>query len=285
VSPHREPLHPRPARRHQQGRARPSDTEQTTAAPDRAPLPTDAAALPPLPDVFWTTLRSGLPAIDASLDQAQLDALDAYVRLLLAWTAAINLTAIRDPEAVARDHLLDSLAAVPLLRDDAGRVADLGSGGGLPGIPLAVALPSTRFVLVESVGKKARFLATAVAALGLDDRVTVAAERAEDLAAPDRERERLDVVTVRAVAALPELIELALPLLRVDGRLIAWKREPFEPELAAGRNAGRALGAEIEVVEVTAPSLEDRRLVVVTKGRPTPRRYPRSPADRRARPL
>jgi 16S rRNA (guanine527-N7)-methyltransferase len=219
------------------------------------------------------------------LDQAQLDALDAYVRLLLAWTAAVNLTAIRDPEAVARDHLLDSLAAVPLLRDDAGRVADLGTGGGLPGIPLAVALPSTRFALVESVGKKARFLATAVAALGLDDRVTVAAARAEDLAAPDRERERFDVVTVRAVAALPELIELALPLLRVGGRLIAWKREPFESELAAGRNAGRALGAEIEVVEVTAPRLEDRRLVVVTKGRPTPRRYPRSRADRRARPL
>ena len=122
-------------------------------------------------------------------------------------------------------------------------------------------------------------------AADLGDRVAVAAERAEDLAAPDRERERFDAVTVRAVAPLPDLIELAFPLLRVGGALLAWKRVPMDAELAAGHNAARALGGTVEVVEVAADVLRDRRLVVVTKRRPTPRRFPRSSAERRARPL
>ncbi len=100
------------------------------------------------------------------LTAAQRAAIDGHVRLLLAWTAAINLTAIRDPGEVAVAHVLDSLTAVPLLRS-AGIDAfvDLGSGGGLPGLPLAIALPARRALLVESTGKKARFLETAVAAV------------------------------------------------------------------------------------------------------------------------
>ena len=120
-------------------------------------------------------------------------AIDGHVRLLLAWTAAINLTAIRDPAEVAIAHVLDSLTAVPLLRAmgiDA--FVDIGSGGGLPGLPLAIALPARRALLVESTGKKARFLETAVAAVmpeaqggdvpGSDPPVDVAAVRAEALA-------------------------------------------------------------------------------------------------------
>src|SRR6185436_12231477 len=101
-----------------------------------------------------------------------------------------------------------------------------------------------------------RFLATAVAALGLEGRVDTAAERAEDLARPGRRREAFDAVTVRAVAALPELIELAFPLLRVGGLLLAWKREPFAAELAAGRNAARGIGGDVEVAPVRAAGLD-----------------------------
>ena len=209
----------------------------------------------------------------------------------------MNLTAIREPAAVARDHLVDSLTAVALLRDPGvRRILDLGSGGGVPGIPLAIALPEVRVVLVESIAKKAAFLRTAVTAVGLAGRVEVAAERAEALAAPGREREAFDAVTVRAVAALAELVELGVPLLRVGGRLIAWKREPpssaidagrqpLEAELSAGRNAARAIGAELAVVPVTVPGLEQHRLVVVTKRRPTAARLPRPPVERGARPL
>jgi 16S rRNA (guanine527-N7)-methyltransferase len=239
-----------------------------------------------MPEVFHATLQAGLANLRLDLAPEQHEMLDRYVRLLLAWTAAINLTAIREPEAVARDHLIDSLAAVPLLRESPEiSILDLGSGGGLPGIPLAVALPRARVRLVESVGKKARFLATAVAALGIDGRVEVAAERAEDLAVRGREREMFDVVTVRAVAALAELIELAFPLLRVGGRLVAWKRQPFAAELAAGSNAARAIGGDVAVVPVAASSLAGHLLVVVTKRRATPARFPRSPAERRAKPL
>jgi 16S rRNA (guanine527-N7)-methyltransferase len=242
--------------------------------------------LPPLPAEFNETLAGGLTELGLALGPAQLEALDDYVRLLLRWTEAINLTAIRDPGAVARDHLLDSLAGVAVLRETgADRILDLGSGGGLPGIPLAIAMPEPRFLLVESIGKKAGFLRTAVAAADLGGRVTVAAERAEALAEPGREREGWAAVTVRAVATLPELIELAFPLLRVGGHLLAWKREPLADELAASRNAARAMGGEIEVREVPVRALAERRIVVVEKQRPTPRRYPRPPAERRSRPL
>jgi 16S rRNA (guanine527-N7)-methyltransferase len=253
---------------------------------ERAPLPGEPSGLPPLPDVFHTTLRDGLTDLGLDIPPERLELLDGYVRLLLAWTQAINLTAIREPGAVARDHLLDSLSAVAILREAKVRsILDLGSGGGLPGIPLAIALPDVRVLLVESVGKKARFLATAVAAPGLAGRVEVAVERAEGLARPGRQREAFDAVTVRAVAALPELIELAFPLLRVGGLLLAWKREPFAAELAAGRNAARAIGGDVEVVGVRATGLDGHVLVVATKRRPTPGRFPRPPVERRANPL
>jgi 16S rRNA (guanine527-N7)-methyltransferase len=291
MSPRREPL---PSRVRQLARRTPNRPPAPTSTrspalrpppPVREPLPSDATDLPPLPDVFHDTLTAGLGELGLALDAAQLHHLDGYVRLLLRWTAAINLTAIRDPEAVARDHLVDSLAGLAILREQAAeRILDLGSGGGLPGIPLAIAMPVARVLLVESIGKKAAFLRTAVTAAGLAERVMVAAGRAEDLAA-GQEREAWDAVTVRAVAALPELVELAFPLLRVGGRLLAWKREPLEEELLAGRNAARALGGDVDVRPVPVEALAERRLIVVEKTRPTPRRYPRPPAERRARPL
>jgi 16S rRNA (guanine527-N7)-methyltransferase len=151
-------------------------------------------------------------------------------------------------------------------------------------------------LLVESIRKKALFLETAVDALGLGDRVTVAASRAEDLAMAGVEREQHDVVTARAVATLSELVELAFPLLRVGGRLVAWKREPriedvaagrppLEAEVTAGRNAARALGGVVAIEPVALPALADHRLVIVTKGRPTPSRFPRPPAERHGHPL
>ena len=265
--------------------------------PRRTPLPATAAGLPPLPHRFHEALRDGLARLELDLSRAQLGALDSYVRLLLAWTESINLTAIREPAAVARDHLLDSLSAVSLLRA-AGvrRVLDLGSGGGLPGIPMGIALPEVQVLLVESMAKKATFLRTAVDAIGLSDRVKVAAERAEVVASPGRERESFDAVTVRAVAGLPELIELALPLLRAGGRLVAWKREPkpadieagrqpLATELAAGRHAAQVLGSDLSVVPIALEGLEHHRLVVVIKRRATPVGFPRPPALRRAQPI
>ena len=288
----------------------------------REPLPTDVDALAPLPAAYDAALDAGLAALGLDLDPVAREAIADHVRLLLAWTEAINLTAIREPAAVALEHVVDSLTALPLLRQmDARALLDLGSGGGFPGLPLALALPAGRALLVESVGKKATFLGAALDALGLRPRFAVAATRAETLARDPHHRERWPVVTARAVAALPELVELALPLLAPGGVLVAWKRsividgraagadpagagggragtggaddEPddvaplrrLDLELAGAARAARALGGEAPtVVPVTVPGLQDHVLVVVAKTGATPSGYPRDPALRKRAP-
>jgi 16S rRNA (guanine527-N7)-methyltransferase len=115
----------------------------------REPLPTRLENTPTLPPAFHAALDAGLTALDLSLTPTARAAIDGHARLLLAWTTAINLTGIRDPAAVATAHVIDSLTAVQLLRDrGVDRVLDLGSGGGYPGLPMAVALPAARALLV-----------------------------------------------------------------------------------------------------------------------------------------
>ncbi len=213
-------------------------------------------------------------------------ALADHLRLLLAWNAAVNLTAIRDPRAAVAAHVLDALSALPLLRELGVRaLLDLGSGGGYPGLPLAIALPAERALLVDSIGKKARFLATAVAGLGLADRVAVVAERAETLAADPRHRGRWQAVTARAVGSLADLIELAFPLLTTGGVLVAWKRSEIGPERDRAMPALAALGGgTLEVVEVAPPAPAGHILVVCRKAGRTAPTWPRSPAERLRRP-
>jgi 16S rRNA (guanine527-N7)-methyltransferase len=233
-------------------------------------------------------LRAGLPAISgADLSDAQLEALDAHVRLLAAWNAAINLSGIRDPAAIALEHVLDSLTALPILRRaDVTEFLDLGSGAGYPGLPLAVTLPAARALLVESVGKKARFLAVVAEALGLSDRVRVAATRAETLAADPHHRGRWPAVVARAVCDLTELAELSLPLLVVGGALVAWKKTTQDGELDQAERALPFLGGRVAAREpVTVPGLEDHVLLVIEKVDRTPAEFPRDPAARRSRPL
>ncbi len=257
----------------------------------RAPLPTRVDSLPDLPPAYARALDAGLAAIPLELDPAARAAIDAHVRLLLAWNEAINLTAIVEPEAVARLHVLDSLAAVPLLRrrraaGRALRIVDLGSGGGHPGLPFAAALPEARVLLVDSVAKKVRFLEAAAIATGLaGGRVRTRAIRAEALAAEVRAGEEapFDVVTARAVGALPDLVELAFPLLAVGGALVAWKRGEITDKVAAARRAAATLGrGTVTSHEPRLPGLDGHRLVVIEKRGATPEGYPRDPG-RRAR--
>lgn len=253
----------------------------------RGPLPTRVQDLPALPRGYADVLDAGLRALDLHLPDDARAAIDGHVRLLLAWTEAINLTAIREPADAARLHVLDSLAAVPLLRARGiVRLVDLGSGGGFPGLPLAVALGSDRALLVDSVGKKVKFLATVIRATGLERRVAAEAARAEMLARDPRDRGAWPAVTARAVTGLTELVELGLPLLSPGGVLVAWKREPVDEELRAAQGALHALRAgPPEVHAVTVPGLEDHRLVVIPRGGPVDARFPRDPAERRHRPL
>jgi 16S rRNA (guanine527-N7)-methyltransferase len=188
---------------------------------------------------------------------------------------------------VARLHVLDSLSVVPhLVRRGLRRPLDLGSGGGFPGIPIAAALGSDRALLVDSVGKKIRFLRTVVDATGLGRRIAAEQARAEVLARDPRDREAWPVVTARAVTSLTELVEIGLPLVTPDGVLVAWKRGPVDEELEAAGRALRALRAgPVEVLPSGVPGLEGHRLVIVPRGGRIDARFPRDPAERRHRPL
>jgi 16S rRNA (guanine527-N7)-methyltransferase len=251
----------------------------------REPLPTRVQDTPALPAEYDGVLQRGLADLGIALPGATRDAIDGHVRLLLAWTRAINLTAIRDPADVALRHVVDSLTALPWLGTrSVGRLLDLGSGGGFPGIPLAAAMPRVEVTLAEPIRKKARFLETATAAIGLAGRVPVVAARAEELAHDPAGRGRWDAVTARAVASSAELVELAFPLLAPSGALLAWKRGDPDAELRAATRAIEALGGgSVEVVDVDVQGLDDHRLVVAIRapsGR-VPDAYPRDPAVRR----
>jgi 16S rRNA (guanine527-N7)-methyltransferase len=249
----------------------------------RTPLPTHLSHVPALPDAARASLRAGLAEIGlADLPVASRDAIEGHLRLLLAWTLAVNLTAIRDPEIAVRDHVLDSLAAVVLLRArGVDAFLDLGTGGGYPGLPLAIALPARRALLVDSIAKKTAFVAAAIEAVGLGGRAVAVTARAESLAADHSHRERWPAVVVRAVADLAELAEIGLPLVRVGGWLVAWKRAPLDEELATAAPTIAAVGGgRIQVEPVAVPGREDGRLVLIEKARRTPARFPRDPAAR-----
>ncbi len=210
--------------------------EAVSMSSARPPLPTDPRDCPALGTDFATALGAALGALALRPGPGLRAAIEAQVRLLLAWNEAINLTAIRTPVAIALEHVADALTALAPLATAgvAGRpgLLDLGSGAGYPGLPLGLALPAGRLTLVDSIGKKARFLQVAgdaalaamTAAGEPVPELEVVAERAEAMAREGRHRGRHDVVTARAVGPLAELAELALPLLRPGGLLVAWKR-------------------------------------------------------------
>ena len=211
---------------------------------------------------------------------------EALVALLLEANRRLNLTRVVEPAAVARLHLLDSVAALPIIDAMAPRRAcDLGSGGGVPGMVLAMARPETEWTLVDSVRKKADAMQSFADALELPN-VSVIAERAEAMGRAPRYREAFDLLTARACAALPVLLEYALPLAREGGSVLAWKGPISDDELRSGSAAAAQLGGGNPAVQPAAfEALGDHRFVTVLKDRPTPDRFPRRPGEAGRRPL
>lgn len=201
-------------------------------------------------------LREGLARLGLALDDARIARLIEYLRLLARWNRAYNLTAVRDPVAMVPRHLLDSLVVLPHVTAPA--IADLGTGAGLPGIPLAIARPGLAVALVESNGKKARFLREAVRRLGLAD-VEVVETRAEQ--GPGTRPTVAEVVS-RALAALPLLCRLAEPWLSPGGRLLALKGPGWREELL-----GLPPGWRVEAAhDLVVPGLEAGRHLVILDG-------------------
>jgi 16S rRNA (guanine527-N7)-methyltransferase len=208
------------------------------------------------PAAIEAALREGLGRLGLALADDRIARLVDYLRLLARWNEAYNLTAVRDPAAMVPRHLLDSLVVLPHVTAPA--IADLGTGPGLPGIPLAIARPGLRVALVESNGKKVRFLREAVRRLGLAE-VEVVEARAEQ---GPGSRPRVEQVVSRALAALPVLCRLAAPWLAEGGRLLAMKGPGWRDELA-----GLPAGWRVEVVhDLAVPGLEAGRHLVILGG-------------------
>jgi 16S rRNA (guanine527-N7)-methyltransferase len=223
--------------------------------------------------------------VGVALGRAEAEALWRYGALLCAAPGAP--TGVRDPAGVRRLHLLDALVAVPRLGAAAGaRLLDLGSGVGVPGIPLALVRPDLGVALVEASARRAAFLRGVVATLGLGARVQVVARRAEELGRDPAWREGAAVVVARAVASLRVLAELGLPLCAVGGRLLAWKGPRWAEEVREAERALRVLGGVVEGVDaVRLPGGAGRALVALRKVAPTPPEFPRRVGVPARRPL
>ena len=234
------------------------------------------------------TLAGGATRLGVTLSPAQLDQFALYRDELLAWNRRANLTAITDPAEVEIKHFLDSLTVLQAMDGQPRcglRVIDVGSGAGLPGLPLKIACPNISLTLLESVGKKTAFLEHVVAALGLKS-VAVIHARAEDVAQQEEHREAYDFVVARAVAPMATLGELTLPLCAVGGTVIAMKSANVVKELGQAAVALEVLGGRLRhCVPVALQGLTGRTLVVLDKLSTTPDRYPRRAGMPKKRPL
>jgi 16S rRNA (guanine527-N7)-methyltransferase len=228
-----------------------------------------------LDEATWKArLDAGGKQIGFDLDQSQLDTLWRYAHMLRERNAHVNLTSIVSWEGILTLHMLDSLSVVPHL-GDARRILDVGTGGGFPGIPLAVACPERRITLIDGTQKKIRFVAEAIAALDIRNAQALAA-RAENFTA---ERD-FDIVIVRAVSTVAEVLHNAGKLVAPHGRLLAMKGRAPEDELRALPRGWRA-----EVAKLQVPGLEaERHLVSISRHAPAPKAHRESGPKARQQP-
>jgi 16S rRNA (guanine527-N7)-methyltransferase len=239
-----------------------------------------------MPDILEAAARD----LGLTLTAEQLGRLRAYRDLLDVSSREFNLTSLRDAGLIERRHIVESLAYGVLLQrngllEGSPRLIDIGTGAGLPGLPLRIVWPDIDLVLLESVGKKCRFLEGVVDRLGLA-RVEVVEGRSEDFGRDPARREAFDLVVARAVAPLPVLLEYALPLLRTGGHLAATKGSAAISEIDASAGALEALGGRlVDNAPFQPPEGMALTVVIVEKTAPTPPQYPRRAGIPTKRPL
>jgi len=232
-------------------------------------------------------LKAQAAAFGITLNDAQMSAFATYHDALVTWNSHTNLTAITDEEGVRVRHFLDSLSIAKADPLKAGaRLIDVGTGAGFPGLALKIVYPEVQVTLLEATGKKIAFLEHVIQQLGLHGVETLHARAVDAGQLPDQ-RGAYDVVTARAVARLPVLLEYLLPLAKIGGRCIAMKGKTAEEEARDSEKALRVLGGKLrEIIPITLPGIdESHHLVVVEKIAATPRQYPRKPGIPTRKPI
>ena len=227
------------------------------------------------------TLSAGLPILGLPLNAATQDTLCAFGAAVIEQNKVMNLTAITEPAAVAKLHLLDSLTLLTL-EDLAGKkVIDVGCGAGFPGVPVKIACPEMKLTLLDSLGKRMTWLETVLPTLGVDAECVTA--RAEE--AVESRRESYDYATSRAVARLNILLELTAPYVKVGGKVLAMKGTAAQEELKEAQNAISKLGLKVEQVKEFPVDGTAHTVIVLKKVAPTPKQYPRRFAKIKQNPL
>lgn len=235
-------------------------------------------------DETVSILREGAGRLGENLRPQQLSQVDSYLRELQAESHRINLTAVTDEKEAAVRHIIDSWTCGQAI-GRCGSLIDVGSGAGLPGLPIKIIRPQLSVTLLEAAAKKAAFLRAVVKRLELSG-VTVVVERAETAGRQPQHREKYDYATCRAVGSMAVVAELCLPLLRAGGVLIAQRGKEGEQEAArAAAELGRLGGRLKEVVSVKPFTGADNFLVLIEKIEPTPEPYPRRNGIPQKRPL
>jgi 16S rRNA (guanine527-N7)-methyltransferase len=234
---------------------------------------------------FNKLMKTNLKELNIELSDLQIEQFYNYMNILIEWNKFMNLTGITEPEEVITKHFIDSLTVLDKVDKNAS-IIDVGTGAGFPGIPIKIAFPETRVVLLDSLNKRIKFLNEVIEKLGLKNIETIHG-RAEEYGKNNNHREKYDIAIARAVAPLNILLEYLMPFVKVNGKCLCMKGSSSEEEIGNSKNAIKVLGGElVETEEFCIPDTDiKRRIVQVNKIKETNKKYPRKAGTPSKEPL
>lgn len=234
---------------------------------------------------FNEIMKKYLEELNIELSEIQLNQFYKYMNILIEWNKVMNLTGITDPEEIIIKHFIDSLTVLDKVNKK-DSIIDVGTGAGFPGIPIKIAFPETKVVLLDSLNKRIKFLNEVIEQLQLKDVETIHG-RAEDYGKDRKHREKYDIAIARAVAPLNILLEYLMPFVKVNGKVLCMKASNSEEEIKNSKNAVKVLGGELfDTEEFCIPNTEiKRKIIQVNKVNETNKRYPRKAGTPSKEPL